>query len=120
MFDSTGTERRTQPDENGERFLEPHNTWPVYSNTLMQTGFETIVPFYSKLETDNPETIEMVKSRNFILSPTARRELEEKYPSPARRMIATRRAQKALEQRMAAATSLYMEQGFTFIAPRPD
>ena len=41
--------------------FSPDSDWPVYYNTLKKAGFETIVPFVSVLEEDNPSAYRLLE-----------------------------------------------------------
>ncbi len=119
VFDAPGNSMLTERVSGEEPGLLPQNTWPVFANTLLQCGFQTIIPFYSTLETDNPQVARMIKEQPFALSPAIKQEIHEKYRNPVKRFFELRKQQRILEQHLQGATSDYMLQGFTFMAPQP-
>ena len=116
VFDSSGNAEFSVRDQEDERRPLAENTWPIYSHTLMHAGFETIVPFFSTLERNNPEVLQLVKDKKFRLSPAMEQEIKETIKSPLRRELARRNKLRVIENQMASATSDYLFQGFTFVA----
>lgn len=116
VFDSSYTAALSKRAEDGSRELLPHNTWPVFGNTLKLAGFETIVPYYSTLETDHPGLQQVIDDRHFNLSTQLREELME-IRSPARRELERRRLIAALHERLKLVTSDFLQQGFIYLAP---
>ena len=48
-------------DEFRTPFMDPSSDWPVYYETLKAAGFDTIVPFVSALDVDNPAACEALR-----------------------------------------------------------
>jgi len=55
VFDAPGAGQFSWPDENGNQTISDDNAWEEYYHTIRMAGFETVVPFVSTLEVDNPE-----------------------------------------------------------------
>jgi len=62
-------------DAPGGEIGVPGSDWPIYFNTIKAAGFETIVPYLSLLEEDNPKVNEKFKD---IQSEMAKHEIEGK------------------------------------------
>ena len=116
VFDSSNTVMYTPGQEGSAAELSKLNPWPVYSNTLMQAGFKSIVPYFSTLEIDNPEVERLINEIRFALSPQREAELAE-IGNPARRELQRRKELKAVRDQMKHATSDYLKQGFIFMSP---
>jgi hypothetical protein len=59
-LDSPGTGMFDMPDENGKQQIDPENDWENYYHTIKMAGFETIRPFVSTLESDNPRAYQIL------------------------------------------------------------
>lgn len=46
-------------DDYEHQVMDPDNDWNIYYSTLNAAGFDTIIPFISNLEFDNPEVYEI-------------------------------------------------------------
>jgi spermidine synthase len=55
VFDSTGTDKISKPDTNGQQTIQSDNNWPIYYNTLRAAGFDNdqIYPFLTTLNFDH-------------------------------------------------------------------
>jgi spermidine synthase len=62
VFDAPGGDYLAGTDGNGDSVLVPFDEWDVYYNTLRSAGFDTIMPFYTQLEEDNPRAFEILES----------------------------------------------------------
>jgi len=60
VLDSPGTGMFDMPDENGKQQIDPENDWDNYYHTIKMAGFETIRPFVSTLESDNPRAYQIL------------------------------------------------------------
>lgn len=49
------------PDARGAQAMSADNDWPYYAATLAASGFRTIRPYVSNLETDNPRAFDLLK-----------------------------------------------------------
>ncbi len=54
VIDSPGSEMDLI-DYNHDQPMDPDSDWKIYFNTLKAAGFDTIIPFASNLDFDNPE-----------------------------------------------------------------
>ena len=52
----------SEPDDDGNLRLAPGGEWDIYYNTLRAAGFESIVPYKTVLETDNPKAFEFLET----------------------------------------------------------
>ena len=62
VLDAPGQNYFTQPDQDGSLRLVPEGEWQIYYNTIRAAGFESIVPFTTVLDADNPTAIEFLES----------------------------------------------------------
>ena len=62
VFDAPGQNYFSRPDQNGDLRLVPGGEWPVYYNTIRAAGFESVVPFTTELDADNPRAVEFLES----------------------------------------------------------
>jgi len=62
VFDAPGQNYFNRPDENGNLRLIPGGEWQIYYNTIRAAGFESVVPFTTELDADNPKAIEFLES----------------------------------------------------------
>jgi len=62
VMDAPGGSFFGEPDENGNLRLAPGGEWDIYYNTLRAAGFESIVPYKTVLETDNPKAFEFLET----------------------------------------------------------
>ncbi len=116
VFDASGASAFSPRDEQGQREMLPRNTWPVFGATLKKAGFETIFPYFSRLEVDNPALTQIIRNRGVAVSRQQEVELLA-IRSPAVRLLERRKMQREIERRLEAAPSDYMRQGFVFMAP---
>lgn len=117
VYDSSENAALAPRDENGHRALLKENTWPVHSNTLMQAGFGTIIPYYSALELNNPRVRELVDAAGYTLPQATIQEIDATIEQPFRRMLEKRRRLKMLKDGLVNATSDYLFLSFTFLSP---
>ena len=60
-FDAPGGDYLAGTDANGDPVLVPFDEWDVYYNTLRSAGFDSIIPFHTQLDEDNPEAFELLE-----------------------------------------------------------
>ncbi|MFH1768935.1 MAG: hypothetical protein ABH858_07225 [Candidatus Omnitrophota bacterium] len=68
VFDAPGTAFFTPPDREGKQRLDHDSEWPVYYHTLKSAGFETIIPYVTNLERDNPKAMEILRKAKIVVS----------------------------------------------------
>ena len=62
VLDAPGQNYFTQPDQDGNLRLIPDGEWQIYYNTIRAAGFESMVPFTTVLDADNPRAFEFLES----------------------------------------------------------
>jgi len=62
VFDAPGGDYLSGTDANGDPVLVPFDEWDVYYNTLRSAGFDSIIPFHTQLEEDNPRAFELLEN----------------------------------------------------------
>jgi hypothetical protein len=62
VFDAPGGDYLAGTDANGDPVLVPFDEWDVYYNTLRSAGFDSIIPFHTQLEEDNPRAFELLEN----------------------------------------------------------
>jgi len=68
VLDAPAANLRLNPDPEGNLRLRPGGDTDIYYNTIRSAGFESIVPYHTRLEIDNPRAIETLE--NWDLTPT--------------------------------------------------
>jgi spermidine synthase len=61
VLDAPGSDLRPDPDPEGNLRLQAGETNEIYFNTIRSAGFESIVPFHTRLEIDNPRAFEILE-----------------------------------------------------------
>lgn len=62
VMDAPGGSFYSEPDEDGNLRLVPGREWDIYYNTIRAAGFESIIPYKTVLETDNPRAMEFLET----------------------------------------------------------
>ncbi len=62
VLDAPGQNYFAQPDQDGNLRLIPDGEWQIYYNTIRAAGFESIVPYTTVLDADNPKAFEFLES----------------------------------------------------------
>jgi spermidine synthase len=62
VMDAPGGSFFSEPDDDGNLRLAPGGEWEVYYSTLRAAGFESIIPYKTVLETDNPKAFEFLET----------------------------------------------------------
>ena len=62
VLDAPAANLQLNPDPEGNLRLRPGGDTDIYYNTIRSAGFESIVPYYTRLEIDNPRAIEILEA----------------------------------------------------------
>ena len=62
VLDAPGQNYFAQPDQDGNLRLIPDGEWQIYYNTIRAAGFESMVPYTTVLDADNPRAFEFLES----------------------------------------------------------
>jgi len=62
VLDAPAANLRPDPDPEGNLRLRPGGDTDIYYNTIRSAGFESIVPYCTRLEIDNPRAIEILET----------------------------------------------------------
>jgi len=62
VMDAPGSGFFSAPDDDGNLRMAPGQEWDIYYNTIRAGGFESIIPYKTALEPDNPKAIEFLEA----------------------------------------------------------
>ncbi len=62
VLDAPGTGFYTNPDEDGNLRLMHGGDWDIYYNTIRSAGFESILPFHTRLDSENASAFALLET----------------------------------------------------------
>ena len=62
VMDAPGSSFYSAADDDGNLRMAPGQEWDIYYNTIRAGGFESIIPYKTALEPDNPKALEFLAS----------------------------------------------------------
>lgn len=83
VLDAAGTGFYTNPDEDGNLRLMRGGDWDIYYNTIRSAGFESIISFHTRLDSENQKAFELLETWN--QTPTFANMFREEAPRIAAR-----------------------------------
>ncbi|MCB0336804.1 MAG: hypothetical protein KDD62_10885, partial [Bdellovibrionales bacterium] len=119
-FDATGIGFLSTPSVMDRQVPVPGNDWPIYYNTLKAAGFDTIVPYVTTLETDNPKAWEILNQvqGNMLIDERVATLLLQTEDTQERETILRLGRQAAIQSALVDHT-MSLQQGFIAAAKNP-